>query len=81
MIGLSVEQRLARAERAAAIIAEFEQQRSFTLPTPWRATVEVFLLQGLEDHQLDRTFNTLMQVEHEAVRLADMLSGPPVFTE
>lgn len=69
---MTTEQRtraLARRERAAEIIADYERQHAFELPAPWQETVPRLLLQGLGDPELHLIFETLMQVEYEAGRL------------
>lgn len=64
------DQSIARSRRAADIIADYEAQHDFKLPEPWKATVEKLLLNGLTDPELHRIFDTLVQVEVEAGRLA-----------
>ena len=68
---LSIEQRVARHERAAEIIVDFERQHAFKLPQPWNSTIGTLLLGGLTDPSLHLIFETLMLVEFEAGRLAD----------
>ncbi len=63
------DQCIARGNRAAVIIADYESQHGFKLPEPWKATVEKLLLNGLTDAELHQIFDTLVQVEVEAGRL------------
>ena len=68
---LSVDERVKRHEQAAQIIADYERQHDFKLPLPWHAAVGTMLLRGLSDVSLHLIFETLMQVEFEAGRLAE----------
>jgi hypothetical protein len=73
---LTIEQRIARHERAREIIADYEHQHEFVLPKPWVDAIGTFLLRGLSDQSLHLIFETLMQVEYEAGRLADRHAPP-----
>jgi hypothetical protein len=70
-----------RHERAAEIIADYESQHSFHLPSPWRPTVSTLLLRGLSDSSLHLIFETLMQVEYEAGRLQAPEPSNPSFED
>jgi hypothetical protein len=72
---------LARYERAEAIIADYESQHRYTLPTPWRETITVLLLNGLGDTELHRIFETILHVEFEAGRLDDRPTDYSVFKD
>lgn len=71
MSDLSVDKRLARAENAASIIADYERQHDFQLPMPWKEAIPQLLRRGLADPSLHLIFNTLMRVEYDAGRLAE----------
>ncbi len=73
---LTIEQRIQRHERAAEIIADYERQHDFVLPKAWVDAVGALLLRGLTDPSLHLIFETLMQVEYEAGRLADRPAPP-----
>lgn len=60
-----------RHARAAEIIADYEQQHGYQLPSAWKVTVGTLLLKGLTDPSLHLIFETLMQTEYEAGRLQD----------
>lgn len=60
-----------RAENAAAILADFQQQHGFELPKPWRECVEALLLGGLGDPELHRIFNAHACTEFEAGRMKE----------
>lgn len=62
---------LARYDRTEEIIADYEQQHRFKLPEPWPAAVSKLLLNGLSDPELHLIFQTIMQVEYQAGRLAE----------
>lgn len=62
---------LERHGRAEEIISDYERQHDFKLPPPWQVAVTKLLLSGLGDPELHLIFDTLMQVEFDAGRLAD----------
>lgn len=62
---------ISRYERAQEIISDFERQHNFKLPAPWVVAAKKLLLAGIKDHDLHLIFQTMMQVEFEAGRLAE----------
>jgi hypothetical protein len=71
-IELTSEQRelaLARHDRVAEIIGDYEAQHQYKLSQPWKDALPRLLLSGLSDPSLHLIFETLMRVEYEAGRL------------
>lgn len=69
LVRVSENEALARYKRAETIIQEYETERGFRLPEPWRPAITKLLLNGLSDPELHLIFDTLMRVEYEAGRL------------
>ena len=68
MTDLSNPERLERFQRAAEIMADYEQQHEFKLSEPWRNAVPQLLRQGLTDVMLHDIFDALVWTEVESGR-------------
>lgn len=81
MQNLTIEQRLARHDVAAKIIADIERQHRVPLNDGWRETLATLILQGAEDHQLHLILDAIELYEFDMGRLEEAPHDPAIAEE